>query len=127
MGGWHHRLNGHGFGCILVVADGQGGLVAVVHGVAKSWTWLRDWTELNLTDITISSLIYVHKIEPLFLFRGGKIKKSASCLVHLPYCCFFIHLGLSILLQEIYSAVSIVISPRVKNNWLARRLLGFEN
>ena len=20
---------------------------AVVHGVAKSWTWLRDWTELN--------------------------------------------------------------------------------
>ena len=21
---------------------------AAVHGVAKSWTWLRDWTELNL-------------------------------------------------------------------------------
>ena len=23
---------------------------AVVHGVAKSWTWLSDWTELNWTD-----------------------------------------------------------------------------
>ena len=23
---------------------------AAVHGVTKSWTWLRDWTELNWTD-----------------------------------------------------------------------------
>ena len=36
-------------------------------------------------------------------------------------------LVLSILPQEIYSVGSIVISPRVKNNWLARRILGFEN
>ena len=27
MAGWHHRLNGHGFGWTLGVADGQGGLV----------------------------------------------------------------------------------------------------
>ena len=26
MVGWHHRLNGHGFGWILGVGDGQGGL-----------------------------------------------------------------------------------------------------
>ena len=26
MVGWHHRLNGHGFGCTLGVGDGQGGL-----------------------------------------------------------------------------------------------------
>ena len=26
MVGWHHRLNGHGFGWTLGVADGQGGL-----------------------------------------------------------------------------------------------------
>ena len=24
--GWHHRLNGHGFGWILGVGDGKGGL-----------------------------------------------------------------------------------------------------
>ena len=26
MVGWHHRLDGHGFGWILGVGDGQGGL-----------------------------------------------------------------------------------------------------
>ena len=26
MVGWHHRLNGHGFGQIPEVGDGQGGL-----------------------------------------------------------------------------------------------------
>ena len=26
MAGWHHRLNGHGFGWTLGVGDGQGGL-----------------------------------------------------------------------------------------------------
>ena len=26
MAGWHHRLNGHGFGWTLGVSDGQGGL-----------------------------------------------------------------------------------------------------
>ena len=26
LAGWHHRLNGHGFGCTLGVGDGQGGL-----------------------------------------------------------------------------------------------------
>ena len=26
MAGWHHRLNGHEFGCTLGVGDGQGGL-----------------------------------------------------------------------------------------------------
>ena len=27
MVGWHHRLNGHGFGWTLGLGDGQGGLV----------------------------------------------------------------------------------------------------
>ena len=27
MVGWHHRLNGHGFGWTLGVGDGQGGLM----------------------------------------------------------------------------------------------------
>ena len=40
MVGWHHRLDGHGFGWTPGVDDGQGS--AAVHGVAKSWTQLRD-------------------------------------------------------------------------------------
>ena len=31
---------------------------AVVHGVAKSWTRLSDWTELN-TDVGISQLLWI--------------------------------------------------------------------
>ena len=42
MAGWHHRLNGHGFGWTLGVGDGQGGLACAVHGVAKSQTRLSD-------------------------------------------------------------------------------------
>ena len=30
---------------------------AAIHGVAKSRTWLSDWTELNWTDMT---LLYTH-------------------------------------------------------------------
>ena len=26
MVGWHHRFNGHGFGCTLGIGDGQGSL-----------------------------------------------------------------------------------------------------
>ena len=36
--GWHHRLNGHGFGWTLGVGDGQEARRAVIHGVAKSRT-----------------------------------------------------------------------------------------
>ena len=45
MVGWHHRLNGHGFGWTLGGGDDQGGrddqgglVRAAVHGVAKSQT-----------------------------------------------------------------------------------------
>ena len=45
MVGWHHRLNGHGFGWTLGVGDRQGGLACMAwhHGVAKSRTQLSDW------------------------------------------------------------------------------------
>ena len=38
MAGWHHRLDGHGFGLTPGVGDGQGDLGAAVHGVVKSRT-----------------------------------------------------------------------------------------
>ena len=42
MVGWHHRLDGHEFEQVPRVGDGQGGLGAAVHGVAKSRTRLSD-------------------------------------------------------------------------------------
>ena len=35
----------------LGVGDGQGVWQDTVHGVAKSWTWLSDWTKLNCTNV----------------------------------------------------------------------------
>ena len=44
MVGWHHQLNGYDFGWAPGDGEGQGGLACSVHGVAKSQTWLSDWT-----------------------------------------------------------------------------------
>ena len=43
--GWHHGLYGHEFEYAPRVDDGREAWRAVVHGVAKSWTWLSDWTD----------------------------------------------------------------------------------
>ena len=41
MVGWHHQLNGHGFGWTAGVGDGQGGLTC-----CDSWGWEKsDTTE----------------------------------------------------------------------------------
>ena len=45
MVGWHHQLNGHGFGWTPELVIDREGWRAVVHGVAKSQTRLSDWTE----------------------------------------------------------------------------------
>ena len=55
MAGWHHWLHGRESEWTLGDGDGQGGLAAAIHGVAKSRTRLSDWTELNwvyTTEIT---------------------------------------------------------------------------
>ena len=47
MAGWHHQLNGHGFGRLQEPVMDREAWHAVIHGVAKSRTRLSDWTELN--------------------------------------------------------------------------------
>ena len=42
--GWHHWLNRHEFEQTPGDGERQGAWCAVVHGVAKSQTWLSDWT-----------------------------------------------------------------------------------
>ena len=47
MVGWHHWLNGHGFGWTPDLAMDRKVWCDVVHGVAKSQTRLSNWTELG--------------------------------------------------------------------------------
>ena len=49
MVGWHHQLNGHGFGWTLGVGDGQGGLACCGSLGHKESDTLGDWTELIWT------------------------------------------------------------------------------
>ena len=53
MVGWHHRLNGHGFGWTQGIGDGQRGLACCSswgHRVEHDWA-----TELNWTEVPPSS------------------------------------------------------------------------
>ena len=55
MIGWHHRLNGHGFGWTLGVGDGQGGLACCDswgHKESDMTEWLNWTDERNQNDIS---------------------------------------------------------------------------
>ena len=76
MDGWHHQLYGHGFGWTPGIGDGQGGLCAAVHGVAKSWMRLSDWTKLKITADGDCS----HEIKRRLLFGRKAMTNPGSIL-----------------------------------------------
>ena len=57
MVGWHHQLNGHGFGWTPAVGDGQRGLECCSpwsRRVRHDWVTELNWTELRLRNPHIS-------------------------------------------------------------------------
>ena len=65
MVGWHHRLNGHGFGCTPAIGDGQGGLACCSSwGRKESDTteWLN-WTE-PIFDIVVHYSFFIGILLP---------------------------------------------------------------
>ena len=73
VAGWHHRLNGHGFGWTPGVGDGQGGLAC-----CSSWDrkesdmteWLK-WTELNWSSLPDMFLLLQESAWPLAQTRSA--------------------------------------------------------
>ena len=76
MAGWHHRLNGHGFGWTPGVGDGQGGLVCrgsrgrrVRHNWATELNWkplAKYWLEVATADILVLFLILKYAVSCRF-------------------------------------------------------------
>ena len=54
--GWYHLLSGYELEQSLGVGNGQGGLACCSPWVAKSWTRLCNWTELNQCSLKKLSL-----------------------------------------------------------------------
>ena len=67
MGGWHHRLNGRGFGWTPGVGDGQGDLVC-----CSSWGCKEsDTTEpLNWTDVWVTDRICCNYVSFYLVVRA---------------------------------------------------------
>ena len=73
--GWHHQINGHGFGWIPRVGDGQGGLACCGSwGCKESNTTELNWTEgyfreiLKLTCKAFTCISNIHICHLLFLY-----------------------------------------------------------
>ena len=81
MVGWHHWHDGHAFELALGVGDGQGKLMCCSPWVAKSWTWLSDWTELIYVCISHIYIKY-HILMHIYVHIYIHIWLSLSDLLH---------------------------------------------
>ena len=82
--GWHHWLNGHEW----VNSEswwwtGRPGVLQSM-GVAKSRTWLSDWTELNWTECSTGS---PPMLNPVILSYGSKGKQRMTFSWASGLCC----------------------------------------
>ena len=67
MAGWHHRSIDMSLGELWELVMDRKAWRATIRGVAKRWTWLRDWTELNWTKKILASFISIRKLISAFL------------------------------------------------------------
>ena len=78
MVGWHHRLNGHGFGWTLGVGDGQGGLAC-----CSSWDHKESDTTkwLNWTDILRSGIVGLFDNSKFNFLRSQHVAFHSGCTI----------------------------------------------
>ena len=100
MIGWHHQLNGHGFGWTLGVGDGQGGLVCCGSwGLKESdtterlnWTKNNKWTPTTYRNINVSKHLMGWKCQIRYLISQPPLQLGMTCnLVQPMRCEIFLH------------------------------------
>ena len=83
MVGWHPRLDGHEFELEETVKDRQA-WCAVVHGVAKSWTRLSNWTATTLFLLVSSERLII----PISQIRNKvNATNSMTYTTHYSFLC----------------------------------------
>ena len=86
MVGWHHWLDAHEFTKLQELVIDREAWCAAVHGIAKSWTWLNDWTELKI--LFFFSFIFISwRLITLQYFSGfchtlTWISHGVTCIPH---------------------------------------------
>ena len=92
MVGWHRQDNDMDLGRFRELMMDREAWRVAIHGVAKSWTRLSDWTELNWTELVFKCIIQQPVYEPsswfLFLAITNKIAANICIQVFLHIFCF---------------------------------------
>ena len=65
MFGWHYWLNGHEFEQIWEKGKDREAWHAAVHGIAKSWTQLSNWTTIWTRLLQLYQVYFSNKNQPI--------------------------------------------------------------